>query len=151
MIAAKLAATQMERFQTELLARALRLTTQREQIFRTVLSSDDHLSAEEIHRAVRERHRSVGFATVYRTLHLLVDIGLVEVRQFGDGVQRYESTAHHHHDHMVCLDCRAVFEFENDEIERLQEVVAAQAGFVIERHRLDLYIRCRRVDCPNRE
>ena len=133
----------------KLFDRGLRLTKQRESIFRMVLRSGDHLSAEDLHRKVRDGNRSIGFATVYRTLRLLVEVNLVEVRQFGDGVQRYESAAGDHHDHMVCLDGRGVFEFENDDIERLQHHAAEEQGFEIERHRLDLYVRCRRVDCPN--
>ncbi|MDE0881572.1 MAG: transcriptional repressor [Myxococcota bacterium] len=148
-ISESLVKKQLVRFQDELFDRGLRLTKQRESIFCMVLRSGDHLSAEDLHRKVRDENRSIGFATVYRTLRLLVDVNLVEVRQFGDGVQRYESAAGDHHDHMVCLDCRKVFEFENDEIERLQHQVAEGQGFEIARHRLDLYVRCRRANCPN--
>ena len=141
---------QLSRFQDELYDRGLRLTRQRELIFRVVLLSDGHLSAEDLHRLVREENRAIGFATVYRTLRVLVDVGLVEVRQFGDGVQRYESAAGDHHDHMICVDCGMVYEFEDEEIERLQVEVAAQRGFEIVSHRLDLYIRCGDEACENR-
>jgi Fur family ferric uptake transcriptional regulator len=116
-----------------------------------LLDSTEHLSAEELHHNVRRDANGVGFATVYRTLRLLVAARLAEVRQFGDGVQRFESSARKHHDHMICLDCRQVFEFEDDEIERLQEGVATAAGFRIERHRLDLYVRCARENCEHRK
>ena len=92
---------QISRFQDELFDRGLRLTKQREQVFRIVLTAEGHLSAEDLHRKVREENRSIGFATVYRTLRVLVEVGLIEVRQFGDGVQRYESAAGDHHDHMI--------------------------------------------------
>ena len=141
---------QVSRFQDELFDRGLRLTKQREQVFRIVLSAEGHLSAEDLHRKVLEENRSIGFATVYRTLRVLVDCGLIEARQFGDGVQRYESAAGDHHDHMICVDCGSVFEFEDDEIERLQTEAAAARGFEIVSHRLDIYIRCNVEDCPRR-
>ena len=141
---------QVSRFQDELFDRGLRLTKQREQVFRIVLSAEGHLSAEDLHRKVREENRSIGFATVYRTLRVLVDCGLIEARQFGDGVQRYESAAGDHHDHMICVDCGSVMEFEDDEIERLQTEAAAARGFEIVSHRLDIYIRCNVEDCPRR-
>ena len=141
---------QVSRFRDELFDRGLRLTKQREQVFRIVLGAEGHLSAEDLHRKVREENRSIGFATVYRTLRVLVDCGLIEARQFGDGVQRYESAAGDHHDHMICVDCGSVFEFEDDEIERLQTEAAAARGFEIVSHRLDIYIRCNVGDCPRR-
>jgi Fur family ferric uptake transcriptional regulator len=139
---------QVSRFQDELFDRGLRLTKQREQVFRIVLTAEGHLSAEDLHRKVREENRSIGFATVYRTLRVLVEIGLIEVRQFGDGVQRYESAAGDHHDHMICVACGEVFEFEDDEIERLQIKVAEDRGFEIVSHRLDIYVRnCNSPKC----
>ena len=110
---------QIIRFQDELFDRGLRLTKQREQVFRIVLGAEGHLSAEDLHR---------------------------EVRQFGDGVQRYESAAGDHHDHMICVACGEVYEFEDDEIERLQIKAAESRGFEIVSHRLDIYIR--RCDSP---
>ena len=138
---------QITRFQDELFDRGLRLTKQREQVFRIVLEAEDHLSAEDLHRKVREENRSIGFATVYRTLRVLVDCGLIEVRQFGDGVQRYESALDGHHDHMICVSCGEVFEFEDEEIQRLQIKAAQARGFEIVSHRLDIYIR--RCNSPN--
>jgi len=141
---------QISRFQDELFDRGLRLTKQREQVFRIVLTAEGHLSAEDLHRKVREENRAIGFATVYRTLRVLVEIGLIEVRQFGDGVQRYESAAGDHHDHMICVDCGAVYEFEDEEIERLQTKAAEDRGFEIVSHRLDIYIRCNGPKCKGR-
>ena len=139
---------QIIRFQDELFDRGLRLTKQREQVFRTVLGAEGHLSAEDLHRQVRKQNRAIGFATVYRTLRVLVDCGLIEVRQFGDGVQRYESAAGDHHDHMICVACGEVFEFEDDEIERLQIKAAEARGFEIVSHRLDIYVRrCNSPKC----
>ena len=86
---------------------------------------------------------------MYRTLRLLVDSGLAEVRQFGDGVHRFESAASEHHDHIICRDCGQVFEFENEEIENLQQQVAQGRGFEILDHRLELYVRCLRSDCEH--
>jgi len=102
-----------------------------------------HPSVDELHQAVRARDPSVGYATVYRTLKLLVECGLAMPRQLGDNQTRYEPEAPgEHHDHLVCLDCGAIVEFENPQIEKLQEEVAAEFGFEIESHRMVLYGRC---------
>jgi len=92
---------QMARFRKVLRTRGLRLTRQREKVLMALLQSDDHVSAEELYTRVGGRDDGIGTATVYRTLRLLVDAGLAEARQFGDGVQRFESTASEHHDHII--------------------------------------------------
>lgn len=140
---------QMARFRTVLRNRGLRLTRQREKVLMALLNSDDHVSAEELYARLGGRKEGIGTATVYRTLRLLVDSGLAEARQFGDGVHRFESAASEHHDHIICRDCGKVFEFENEEIEDLQEQVARGRGFEIVDHRLELYVRCLRTDCEH--
>jgi Fur family ferric uptake transcriptional regulator len=91
---------------------------------------------------VRKKNPRVGYATVYRTLKLLQDSGLASSRQFDDGQTRYE-VAGAHHDHLICVKCGLILEFENDEIERLQEAMAAElGGFRVLRHKHELYCLC---------
>ena len=119
----------------------LRSTAQRRLVTDVFFRSDDHLSIEELLNVVREREPKIGYATVYRTLKLLKECGLANERHFGDGVSRYE-VAHEdeHHDHLICVDCDRIIEFENDEIERLQEELVAKRGFTIKRHIHELYV-----------
>ena len=123
--------------------RGLKSTRQREIILEEFLRSGAHLSTEDLYLRLREQHPRIGYATVHRTLKLFADCGIAEPRHFGDGQTRYESSAAEaHHDHLICTTCGAIVEFENPQIEALQDAVARQHGFRIERHRLELYGRC---------
>ncbi|GAB4294603.1 MAG: transcriptional repressor [Desulfuromonadia bacterium] len=124
--------------------KGLKTTRQRNQILEFFLSSRRHLSVEEFHREIRERHPSIGYATVYRTLKLFAESGIAREIDFGDGQTRYEPlVAGEHHDHLVCLRCGAIEEFSHDGIESLQEEVALQHGFSIVTHRLEIYGHCK--------
>lgn len=90
---------------------------------------------------MRERAPHIGYTTVYRTMKLLVDAGLASERQFGDGASRYE-IAHEHHDHLVCLRCGKIVEFECSMIESTQLQIAERYGFRVLRHRHELYGHC---------
>lgn len=123
----------------------LKQTKQRKRIVELFIDLKSHLSAEELHEAARRDGQSVGLATIYRTLNLLADAGLAEQKSFGEGHFVYEiNRPGDHHDHIICLDCGSVIEFGNDEIERLQESVAAKHDFRLTSHRLDLYGHCTR-------
>jgi Fur family ferric uptake transcriptional regulator len=123
--------------------KGLKNTQQREEIARTFLGSGHHLSAEELYQRIRKAHPDVGLSTVYRTLKLLVNAGLAGQRQFGDGITRYEpQTSDEHHDHLICIRCGAIIEFENQNIEDLQKKVAARNNFTVLRHKLELYGYC---------
>jgi len=133
----------------------LNTTQQRELIVDQFLRSRDHISVDELLNRVRKRNRKVGYATVYRTLKLLVDSGLAIQRQFGDGQARYEVIGDHH-DHLICTKCGLILEFEDNEIEELQEQVAKRlGGFQVTRHRHELYAICPKGrgipggHCPN--
>jgi Fur family ferric uptake transcriptional regulator len=131
-----------ERWRAYLVANSLNVTTQREAIVEQFLKCQDHVSIDELLSRVRKRHQRVGYATVYRTLKLLVDSGLASERQFGDGQARYE-VAGEHHDHLICTKCGLILEFEDDAIEDLQEKIAARLGdFAVVRHRHELYALC---------
>ena len=94
----------------------------------------------------------VGYATVYRTLRLLAECKMANARHFGDGVTRYElADDEHHHDHLICVDCGAIVEFEDDAIELLQERVAERHGFTLQSHKHELYGHCTQTDCSRRK
>jgi Fur family ferric uptake transcriptional regulator len=130
-------------FRSYLATQGLKSTRQREVILDEFLLAGAHLSTEELYLRLRSRHPGIGYATVHRTLKLFAECGIAEPRHFGDGQTRYESSdRNEHHDHLICTDCGAIVEFENPQIEALQESVARQHGFRIARHRLELYGRC---------
>jgi len=146
-----------DRWRSYIADNRLNTTAQREAIVEQFLRTRDHVSIDELLTKVRKRHPKVGYATVYRTLKLLVDSGLAVERQFGDGQARYEVVGDHH-DHLICIKCGLILEFEDDEIERLQERIAARlGGFTVLRHRHELYGTCPKYSgepgglCPNEQ
>ena len=119
----------------------LKHTKQRDVILVAFLESAEHVSAEQLYQEVRKRSPGIGYTTVYRTLKLLVDAGLAQERRFDDGLTRYE-IEHAHHDHLVCLKCGKIIEFESELIEDTQEKIAVEYGFKVLRHRHELYGHC---------
>jgi Fur family ferric uptake transcriptional regulator len=120
----------------------LKHTKQRDAILDIFLEASGHISSEEIYQRIQSEHPSIGYTTVYRTMKLLCDAGLASERRFDDGIARYE-TEHAHHDHLVCLRCGKIVEFESEMIESSQEEIAARYGFRVLRHRHELYGHCR--------
>lgn len=129
----------------------LKQTKQRELILNTFLDANRHVTSEDLYQEVRKQHSNIGYTTVYRTLKLLVEAELATERRFDDGITRYE-IEYGHHDHIICLDCGAIIEFEDESIERLQEQRAKELDFRVERHKFELYCRCANAagDCPRR-
>lgn len=126
-----------------LASHGMRLTDQRLQIAQAFLEAEGHMTVEDVYRLPRVRRANVGLATVYRTLKLLTDCGLAQARRFRDGSIRYEHEyGHEHHDHLVCIRCHKVMEFENPTIEALQREVFDKNDFVVDSHRLDLFGIC---------
>ncbi|WP_266065055.1 Fur family transcriptional regulator [Brucella intermedia] len=119
----------------------LRLTAPRKIIMQVLLKSSDHPDAVELHRRVTKIDPGIAIATVYRTLNMLRDKGVLERHTFADGPARYETADHEHHDHLINVDTGDVIEFRSDEIERLQEEIARARGFEIVSHRLEIYVR----------
>jgi Fur family ferric uptake transcriptional regulator len=117
-------------------------TQQRLHIARTLLSEGKHIDAEQLHAIVNRRHGSVALATVYRTVQLLKEKGLIDVRRFGGRLSRYEKTDQPHHDHLVCMSCGRVIEFTEPAIEQLQERVTQKHRFEAINHHLELYGYC---------
>ncbi len=146
-----------ERWRVYIQDHRLNVTAQREAIVEQFLRTRDHVSIDELLTKVRKRHPKVGYATVYRTLKLLVDCGLAVERRFGDGQARFEVVGDHH-DHLICVKCGLILEFEDDEIERLQDRIAERlGGFSVLRHRHELYGLCPKAageasgTCPNEQ
>jgi Fur family ferric uptake transcriptional regulator len=133
----------LETLKDYLTRNGLRLTRQREIILQAFLEAQSHVSAEDLYRRVSSEDPTVGLATVYRTLNLLVECGLAQRRQFGEGQGRFEHILEHeHHDHLVCTRCGSIAEFYSPEIEHLQEEVSQEKNFRIFSHRLELYGLC---------
>lgn len=130
-------------FQDYIQTKGLKTTRQRNTIVGVFFRLRGHISVEELLREVKKVNPKIGYATVYRTLHLLTASALVEERRFGDGLARYEGRSEvEHHDHMICLDCGQISEFFNPHLEALQEKLAHDHKFKIYRHRLELYGSC---------
>ena len=132
-----------DKFKEFMLDKGLKSTRQREVILDEFLRVGSHISTEELYLRLRRKNPQLGYATVHRTLKLFAECGIAEQRHFGDGQARYEaSDLDEHHDHLICVTCGRIVEFEDPRIERLQEEVARHHGFSIERHRLELYGCC---------
>ena len=124
--------------------RGLKTTKQRNTIISVFFAMRGHISVEELLVEVKRANPKIGYATVYRTLHLLVESELVQERRFGDGLARYEGhTGVEHHDHMICLECGNISEFSNPGLVKLQGQLAEENNFKIYRHRLELYGVCK--------
>lgn len=119
--------------------RGMKMTDQRRVIARVLSVADDHPDVEEVHRRAASEDSRISIATVYRTMRLFEDAGIVERHDFGDGRARYEEAPEEHHDHLINVKSGAVIEFHNEEIERLQEKIAKQHGLQLVGHRLELY------------
>lgn len=119
----------------------LKHTKQRELILSIFLEAKGHVTGDDLYQAVREKHPNIGYTTVYRTMKLLVEAGLATERNFDDGITRYE-IEHEHHDHLVCIKCGRIQEFECEMIESSQNAIAKEYDFQVLRHRHELYGHC---------
>lgn len=135
-------AEQKKRFSDYLATQGLKTTRQRELILDEFLAQAEHPSTEELYLRLRKKHPGIGYATVHRTLKLFAECGIASVLNFGDGAQRFEACGGEHHDHLVCTACGLIIEFENPQIEKLQEQVAKSHQFTVKDHRLELYGLC---------
>lgn len=124
-----------------------KLTPQRQTILHTLWEhTDRHLSAEEVYMLVKNDYPDIGLATVYRTLDILAEIGVLQKNDFGDGRSRYEFSRHdeHHHHHLICVECGEVSEFDDDLLETLEAVIVKRNGFKVLDHDLKFYGYCQK-------
>ena len=119
--------------------KGMKMTDQRRVIARVLSESEDHPDVEEVHRRSAEIDDRISIATVYRTVRLFEEAGIIERHDFGDGRARYEEATESHHDHLIDLKSGEVIEFVNEEIEALQKKIAEQHGYKLVDHRLELY------------
>ena len=120
-------------------AQGMRMTEQRRTIARVLADSDDHPDVEELYRRCAKVDDRISISTVYRTVRLFEEAGILAKHDFGDGRARYEETPDEHHDHLIDIQSGRVIEFHNDEIEELQRRIAEKAGYKLIGHRLELY------------
>ncbi len=120
-------------------AQGLRLTDQRRTIAEVLEEAEDHPDVEELHRRAAARDARISLATVYRTVKLFEESGILDKLEFGDGRARYEDAERDHHDHLIDLTTGDVIEFCDPEIEALQERIAEKLGYRLKGHRLELY------------
>ncbi|SUZ32787.1 Ferric uptake regulation protein [Roseibaca ekhonensis] len=124
----------MQRLQTH----GVRLTDQRRTIAAVLDEADDHPDVEELHARANARDAQISLATVYRTVKLFEEAGILDRVEFGDGRARFEDSQRDHHDHLIDMDTGEVIEFCDPEIEALQDKIARRLGYKLEGHRLEL-------------
>ena len=121
------------------LKKGVRLTDQRKLVAKVMSESDDHPDVDELHKRVNKLDSKISIATVYRTVKLFEESGIVAKHDFKGNKARYEQTTHEHHDHLIDINTGEIIEFVNDDIEKLQTKVAEKLGYKLVDHRLELY------------
>nr|CRH04535.1 Ferric uptake regulation protein [Candidatus Magnetococcus massalia] len=136
----------------ELKSAGLKATAPRRRILELFQKKpESHWSAEDVYREMMEQGDDVGLATVYRVLTQFEQAGLLVRHNFDQGKAVFELNSDGHHDHLVCLDCGHVEEFYDEAIERRQDELAVERGFEVKAHALNLYVHCKKKDCPNKQ
>lgn len=126
-------------------SKGLRHTPQREKILDIFLSTERHLSCDELYDIVKKKDPTIGYTTVYRAMKLFSESGLCGEIDFGDGVVRYEHKyGHQHHDHLICARCGSFIEVSDPKIEMLQDAMAKKHKFTPTRHKLEIFGLCRK-------
>jgi Fur family transcriptional regulator, ferric uptake regulator len=119
--------------------RGLRITDQRRVIARVISDADDHPDVEELYRRASAVDSKISIATVYRTVRLFEEAGILDRHDFGDGRARYEAAPEAHHDHLIDVETGKVVEFVDPELEALQKIIAEKLGYRLVDHRMELY------------
>ena len=115
------------------------MTDQRRTIAQVLEAADDHPDVEELYARASAADPRISLATVYRTVKLFEDVGILDKHEFGDGRARYETADREHHDHLIDMNSGEVIEFVDPEIEELQDRIARRLGYTLKGHRLELY------------
>lgn len=121
------------------LEKGMRMTEQRRVIVRVIGEAEDHPDVEEIYRRASDIDNNISLSTVYRTVRLFEEEGILEKHDFGEGRSRYGQANTGHHDHLIDVNTGQVVEFRNEQIEKLQEVIAKELGYKLIDHKLELY------------
>ena len=129
----------MDRIENLCIAKGMRMTDQRRVIARVLSAAQDHPDVEELHRRAHAVDPRISIATVYRTVRLFEEAGILSRLDFRDGRSRYEEASEAHHDHLIDMSTGKVIEFVDPEIEALQEAIARRLGYRLVDHRLELY------------
>ena len=129
----------MDRIEKLCADRGMRMTEQRRVIARVLSSAEDHPDVEELYRRASSIDPHISIATVYRTVRLFEEAGILDRHDFGDGRSRYEAAPEAHHDHLIDVETGKVIEFVDPELEALQKVIAERLGFRLVDHRMELY------------
>ena len=119
--------------------KGLRITEQRKTIARVLSEAEDHPDVEALHERAAVVDPKISIATVYRTVRLFEEAGILERHEFGDGRSRYEAASDAHHDHLIDVETGNVIEFVNEELEALQKMIAEKLGYRLVDHRMELY------------
>ena len=127
------------RIEQRCIEKNMKMTDQRRVIAQVLSVSDDHPDVEEVHRRASEIDSRISIATVYRTVRLWEEAGILDRHDFGNGRSRYEEVTEEHHDHLINVKSGSVIEFQNTEIEALQERIAREHGMHLVGHKLELY------------
>lgn len=144
----------LEEFRCRAAAAGLKSTRQRDLIVATFFELNQHISVQELNDVIKNDNPRIGYATVYRTLKILVENGLAQPRDFGDGITRFDPLFGKPdiHDHLICTDCRQVFEFSDEPLQKREQEIATGLGtFQVLRHKLELYVTCTDPNCENRQ
>lgn len=145
----KVHSTEAHRFEAYLRSKKLKLTGERMEILGTIFQKNVHFDAEELHADLKQKGRDISRATVYRTLDLLVQCGLVRKSSLGSTHANYEAShENEHHDHLICLNCNKVIEFYRPDLETLQEGICRDKQFKPLHHSLQIFGLC--VDCADK-
>ena len=142
----------MQAFHQRLQEEGLKSTRQRDIIAERFFVLDEHITADELLEDVRAHQPRVGYATVYRTLKLLVEQGFAVPKDFGDGQTRYDPVHNQdpQHDHLICVDCRKIMEFNDEELNERIEAIVDDMKFTIRRKKIELYAECDDESCPHK-
>jgi Fur family ferric uptake transcriptional regulator len=139
MLRARSETAPMDRLEKLCAEKGMRMTDQRRVVARILSTADDHPDVEELYRRAHLVDPHISIATVYRTVRLFEEAGIIAKHDFRDGRARYEEAKDDHHDHLIDMKTGQVIEFMDDEIERLQAAIAARLGYKLVDHRLELY------------
>jgi len=129
----------LDRLEKLCVDKGMRMTEQRRVIARVLSHAEDHPDVEELHRRAHAIDPHISIATVYRTVRLFEESGIIDRHDFRDGRSRYEEAPEHHHDHLIDMKTGKVIEFTDDDIEALQNAIAKRLGYRLVDHRLELY------------